>query len=274
MASLMNSRAAMSRLEVPRATRASTSSSRLLSGSLAGARTWLQQPGRHRRGQRRLAAGGGPHGPQQLAAGAVLEQVAGRAGLDRGHDVAVGVVGGQHQHPGRPGPRSDEPPDRGDAVRAGHPQVHQHHVRPQRRGPGHRLGAVAGLTDDLELGAALEDAAQAVPDDGMVVHDQQPDAVLTRSRVAASSAPRRRPPDLAPPQPAGWPGRWPTSRCPWPGSDSMASVPATTRRTRCRIAVRPKPPPPRASRAPADRAGRGSKPVPSSRTSSDTTSSM
>jgi hypothetical protein len=45
VASLINSRAAMSQLDDPRATRASTSSSRLLSRSRAGARTWYSSRG-------------------------------------------------------------------------------------------------------------------------------------------------------------------------------------------------------------------------------------
>jgi len=43
----------------------------------------------------------GPHGPQQLRTRGVLEQVAGGAGLDGRQHVAVGVEGGQHEHPHR-----------------------------------------------------------------------------------------------------------------------------------------------------------------------------
>ena len=43
------------------------------------------------------------------AGGRVLEQVAGRAGLDRAQDVRVGLVGGEHDHPGPGGGGEDLP---------------------------------------------------------------------------------------------------------------------------------------------------------------------
>ena len=128
MASLMNSRAAASRLVAPAATSSRTSSSRWLSGPAPGARNRSISRAATDGDEHGLAPGRGPDRPQQFVAGRVLEQVAGRARLDRGQHVAVGVVGGQHQHarghaaPGQLG-------DRGHPVHAGHPQVHQDHVR-------------------------------------------------------------------------------------------------------------------------------------------------
>src|SRR5215207_9025956 len=58
------------------------------------------QPGGHRRGQHRLAPGGGPDGREQPLPRGVLEQIAGGPGLDGAQDVGVGVVGGEDQHPG------------------------------------------------------------------------------------------------------------------------------------------------------------------------------
>ena len=51
-----------------------------------------------RRREHGLAAGGGADRAEQLLARRVLEQVAGGAGLDGRHDVAVRVVGRQDEH--------------------------------------------------------------------------------------------------------------------------------------------------------------------------------
>jgi hypothetical protein len=98
VASLMNNLAAASRLVVPAATSSRTSSSRWLSGPApAGARNRLISRAATE-GEHRLAPGRGPDRPQQFGARRILEQIAGRARLDRGQHMTVGVVGGQHQH--------------------------------------------------------------------------------------------------------------------------------------------------------------------------------
>ena len=45
-----------------------------------------------------------------------------------------------------------------------------------------RLGAVAGLADDLEVRVAGEDAAEAVAHDRVVVDDEQPDRAVTAAQ--------------------------------------------------------------------------------------------
>jgi riboflavin biosynthesis pyrimidine reductase len=58
-----------------------------------------EQAGGDRGREHRLAAGRGADTAPQFVRRGVLEQVAGRPGLDRGHHVGVGVEGGEHKHP-------------------------------------------------------------------------------------------------------------------------------------------------------------------------------
>ena len=56
-----------------------------------------------------------------------------------------------------------------------HTHVEQRHIGP---GPGHRgyrLGAVGGLGHHLHVGFAVQDGAESVADQGLVVGDDQPD---------------------------------------------------------------------------------------------------
>ena len=83
---------------VPWASSARTSRSRSVSCSAlraGGARARDQLLGRLRR-QRRLAAGGGADARAQLVGLGVLEQVADRAGVERGQDAVA--VGERRQH--------------------------------------------------------------------------------------------------------------------------------------------------------------------------------
>src|ERR1700722_18770266 len=109
----MNSRAAVSLLVVPAATSPSTSSSRWLSSSGSGARTRLISRAATEGARTEWPAAGGraapPHSAprgararaQRLVPRGVLEEVTGGARLDGGQHVAVGVIGGEHQHAGR-----------------------------------------------------------------------------------------------------------------------------------------------------------------------------
>ena len=65
--------------------------------------------------------------PEQLLPGRVLEEVTDGAGLDRPHDVVVGVVGGEDENldPGMLGP---DPPRGLHPVDSGHAEVHEHDV--------------------------------------------------------------------------------------------------------------------------------------------------
>src|SRR5690606_6837218 len=130
------------------------------------------QPSGHRRGQHRLASMSGADRLGELGTRGVLQQVARCAGLHRPDDVGVGVVRGQDEDRGVG--ISLENQLRGfGAVDARHAQVHEHDVRAQPAGHGHRLVAVAGLADDFDVVFGGEHARQPGADDRMVVHQEQ-----------------------------------------------------------------------------------------------------
>ena len=76
----------------------------------------------------------------------------------------------------RPAAGGDDPPGRLDPVQLRHPDVHQDHVGLELGGQTHRLGAVLGLADDLEVRSRLDDQPEAAADERLVVGDQDPDA--------------------------------------------------------------------------------------------------
>jgi hypothetical protein len=115
----------------------------------------LDQPAGHRRCHDRVAAGDGPHAGQQLSRRGVLEEEAAGAGPEGRVDVLVEVEGGQDEDVGR-GPGGDDPAGGFDAVHVRHPHVHQDHVGLERPSRRQRSDAVAGFTDDLDVGLALE----------------------------------------------------------------------------------------------------------------------
>jgi hypothetical protein len=62
-----------------------------------------------------------------------------------------------------------------EAVAAGHVDIEDGHVRPDRRDRGQRLLAVARLGGDVQRGVGFEDLAQACPEDWMIVGDDDGD---------------------------------------------------------------------------------------------------
>ena len=128
----------------------------------------------------------------------------------RRYDVGVGLVRREHEDPGRVGALG-QGPDRRGAIDIRHPQVHQDDVRVQGFGHGDRLRSVGRLAEHLELRVALEDPAQPVTHDRVIVDDQEPDR--THDSDPAGGAPMA--------------GTRADIAVPPPGSDSIASVPAT-----------------------------------------------
>ena len=161
---LMYSSSAISALVRPRATVASTSSSRAVSGSVgctggAPRRTANAQQARGDvRGDQRVAVRGGVDRLHQQLRTGVLEQEAAGAGLQGAVHVLVEIEGGDDDDRERvfdAGP--GELPGRLDPVHLRHADVEQAHVRPQRAREGHRLAPVRGLADDLDAGLRVED---------------------------------------------------------------------------------------------------------------------
>ena len=91
-----------------------------------------------------------------------------------------------------------------DAVHDRHLHVHEHDVGAQRAGQPHRLGAVAGLADDLEVVLDREDEREAGPHELLVVDEQHAsvgsahEVVLGQRHAAPGPGSRRstRGPDL------------------------------------------------------------------------------
>jgi hypothetical protein len=66
-----------------------------------------------------------------------------------------------------------------DAVAAGHPHVHEHDIGAQRGRHGYRGRPVACLADHLDVRFGVEDKAEALPDQGVVVGQQHSDHDVT-----------------------------------------------------------------------------------------------
>jgi hypothetical protein len=151
-----------------------------------------------------LPVGGGPDCAEQLVAGHVLQQVAGRAGFDSGYDVAVGVVGGQDE-------QRAATPRFASSVMAARPFIPGIY-RSVRITSGHNACAIRiasapspASPTTLELALRREHPAQLVSDHRMVVRDQQPDHAGAPAAVVGTLA------EIAVPD---------------PGSDSISRVPS------------------------------------------------
>lgn len=91
-----------------------------------------------------------PYQPDQVGRRRRLDQESGRSGPQRAQYVLVRVEGGQHDHDRRVGELAD-PLDRGEAVHAGHPQVHEYQVGPAADDGFDPGCSVVGLVDDLDV---------------------------------------------------------------------------------------------------------------------------
>lgn len=134
---------AMSLFVSPPATRASTSISRELRGSCPDARILPIS--------RDATGGASTYSPAaaerrawRLLPCGIFEQVARGTGLDRGEDVGVGVLDGEHEHADR-GMVCPYPGGGGHPVDVGHSQVHQHDVGFESGRQGGGFGAVSGF---------------------------------------------------------------------------------------------------------------------------------
>jgi len=121
-----------------------------------------------------LAGEGGANGGRDLLGLGVLQDVAGRAGLERRGDL---LLLDEARHRDDLGLRSFglDPADRGDAVHVRHQEIHQDDVGLEATGHRHALAAVGGLADNLDVVLEVEEDAQAHPDDRVVVDDEDAD---------------------------------------------------------------------------------------------------
>ena len=223
VASEMNRRAAAPRFVSPWAISRSDVQLSLAEGVCRRRPELADQPCRDGWRQHGFATGRRMDRTHELGARRVLEEIAGRAGLERRDDVAVGVVGREHEHPRRHASLG-EGADRVGAAQPRHAQVHQDHVRPSAAGQRQRLGAVRRLADDLEVRIARSMPRRPSRTTGW--------SSTMRTRIGLTRAGDDAPAAIA--------GTRAEIAVPPPGSDSIASEPAT-RATRWRIPDRPKP---------------------------------
>ena len=123
---------------------------------------------------------GGADRAHELGGLDVLEQVAGGARAQRREELVVVAEAGQHDHPRAGAPQALE---RADAVEPRHHEVEQDHVRVGARGGVDGGLAVAGLGDDLDVVLEVEERAQALAHDRVVVGEQDADHAGTSSRT-------------------------------------------------------------------------------------------
>src|SRR5918996_1239356 len=153
-----------------------------------------QQLRGHRRRDTRVALDDRADRVGDLVGGDLLQEVPGRAGLDRVVQVRFLVA-----------VRQDEDLHvremfldllrRLDARTPRHPHVHQHDVRHQLGSALDRLVPVVGLADHLDVGLSPEDHLQASAEQGMIVGDQDSKAVrcgLFRHLVSSGGGLARR----------------------------------------------------------------------------------
>ena len=173
---------AISLFDIPRATRRSTSTSRSVSLRLATGRVVVLDPTREHgelaqqvRDQRRchqpLTAVRGPHRAGDLLDGHLFQQVAGRARAHRREEILFVVGAGEH-HDLRVGLRVEDLLGRLDAGAAGHAHVHQHDVGRERERLLGRGDAVDRLADDLDVGFGREGLLEPVPEERVIVRDE------------------------------------------------------------------------------------------------------
>src|SRR3989441_13127914 len=75
-----------------------------------------------------------------------------------------------------------------DPVQLGERQVHHHHVGLETLAELDRAATVAGLADDLDLLVGVEDAAQPLTDERVVVDQQHADAIHHGAPIEARLA--------------------------------------------------------------------------------------
>src|SRR5262249_45020263 len=167
------------------------------------------------RGEQRLASADRADGAGQLLAGSVLEQEAAGSGFHSVVDVLVEVEGGQHEDLG-PAAALGELGGCLDPVESGHADVHQDDVGGQGACLCQCLAAVARLAGDAQIWLGFQQHPQALPDQVLVVGDQDADhdGSPTGSRAQTVNPPPGRGPARRSPPNTATRSRMPAS--PWP----------------------------------------------------------
>ena len=118
-----------------------------------------------------LAAHGRAARVDEVAVGGGLEHVARGSGAQRLEEELLVLVHREHEDP-QPGLADGELARRLQAGHAGHRDVEDHEVHVVRERPLDRLRPVVDLGDDAEVGLAVEQLAQPVAHDRMIVGEE------------------------------------------------------------------------------------------------------
>jgi hypothetical protein len=115
-------------------------------------------------GQQGVAGGDGSDAGQQAVGADVFAEEAAGAGAQRASDVLVGFEGGQDEDAGGGQVRVvADGGGGGQAVGAGHPDVHHDHVWAVCPGDGDGLAAVGGFADHMHAGAGVDEDPEGLP---------------------------------------------------------------------------------------------------------------
>ena len=129
---------------------------------------WIAKAFGDRRAEKCAALGDFPDRLGENFRGRLLFKKPGHAGRAHALDVGFVAVGGQDDD-FRGGIFHQNLPRRLKAVEHRHGDVHEDDVGAQRLRQLHRFAAVARLADDLEAAVGVEQRAQALTDDGVIL---------------------------------------------------------------------------------------------------------
>src|SRR5919106_405341 len=151
----------------------------------------LEELRRHRRGDPGLARPHRSDGVGHFPGVDLFQQVSGSPCLDRVVEVRFLVADREHQDLGV---REQIPDLLGgfDAGAPGHPDVHEHDIRHELLSPVHGFLAVGAFADDVDVRLLVEDQLKALPEQGVVVDDENPQALA--GRTGGTALLRHRPP--------------------------------------------------------------------------------
>jgi hypothetical protein len=121
-----------------------------------------------------------------LAGANVLEQEPACAGCECLVDVLVCVEGCEDED-ARSVEVGKQASGCGESVENWHADVHEHDVGPKRSRTLDRSTAVGGLPDDLDVRFALDDRAEAVAHEGLVVGEQDADHARSLSNGSVAT---------------------------------------------------------------------------------------
>ena len=108
----------------------------------------------------------------ELLRSGILDDVPHGSGLDPMKDAFIVGIGRQHEDLDIPS-FLDQKTSGPDAVQLGHLDIHEHHIRPQGFDLLVGLLPVSGLADHFQVGFVLKDDAQTLPEQTLIVRDQQ-----------------------------------------------------------------------------------------------------